>query len=1060
MGIRIGGLSLFIALMLCFLCPARPAFAEDYADNAAGEGFVMPATDKFIKQWERSGGSELGASQAFIEGLCEILGVEKPRSPQANLPDNDYVFEKAVALSGADGGGTGRIDCYKRGHFIWESKQGSDKPGPDEQGPRRIGTAVRGTATWDRRMAEARAQGENYARNLPGEEGHPPFLLVSDIGHSIEVYSDFKNTGNYIPFPAAGEHRILLQDLHKPEILERLRLIWTDPLSLDPSRESERVTRDIAVKLSELAKSLEDSGHDPEAVSMFLTRCVFTLYSEDVGLLPHDSFQKLLVRLENRPAEFAAAATDLWAAMKDGGESVSLGQKVLRFQGYLFQDTAAMPLNKAQLALLLEASEANWAAVDSSIFGTLLLMALTPEERHRLGAHYTPPSYVERLVVPAVIEPLKAEWEAVAESAMSDVAERDFEAAKAKIAAFHQRLSTVVVLDSSCGSGNFLTVTMNLLKDLEGEVVQALRDLGKLPREFAGDGYAVSPQQFRGIEAVPRAAAVSELLLQLAYLQRHFKIHGGVNPPEPILREDRSVECRDAVLAWDGDTPRQADPWPDCEFIVGNPPFIGNHKMRSALGDKYVDALFKVYPSFLRGSDYVMFWWHRSAELVRQGKVKRFGLITTNSLGQPRSRKVVEHHMAASPPLTLLWAVPDHPWINSADGAQVRIAMTVGGLENSPGVLAKVILAEETQSLATEGQSVVYLDSRAGVINANLTIGPDVGKARPLAANLGVAGPGVKLHGNGFLVTPEQAAALGLGKINGLEQHIRRYVNGRDLAGKPRALMVIDLYGLSIEEVGRRYPEIYKHLVQNVKPERDKNRNAAIKANWWLFGRTKSEFRLALEGLSRYIATPETAKFRYFIFLDPTTLADGSVISFAFDDAYVLGVLSSRTHVLWALASGGRMASGNTPRYNKSICFDTFPFPNASEAQKERIRGIAERIDAHRKTRQALFPSLTLTDLYAVLDQLHYGVDLTPPELRISEQGDATALKALHDELDAAVAEAYGWPADLEKEDVIANLLELNQRRAAEEKAGTAILWLRPEYQAPAVKTEMQGKLL
>jgi hypothetical protein len=318
-----------------------------------------------------------------------------------------------------------------------------------------------------------------------------------------------------------------------------------------------------------------------------------------------------------------------------------------------------------------------------------------------------------------------------------------------------------------------------------------------------------------------------------------------------------------------------------------------------------------------------------------------------------------------------------------------------------------------------------------------------------LQANGGISGRGVQLFGSGFIVTPDGAASLGLGSITGLERHIRPYRNGRDLTATPRNVMVIDLFGLDAEEVRTRFPAVYQWVYERVKPERDQNNRASYRNNWWIHGEPRANLQPALAGLSRYIATVETSKHRFFVFLDASILPDNMLVNIALDDAFHLGVLSSRIHVTWALAAGGRLGVGNDPRYNKSRCFEPFPFPAASDAQQARIRAVAEELDAHRKRQQAAHPKLTLTDIYNVLDKLRRGETLTARERQVHEQGLASVLRQLHDELDAAVAEAYGWPADLPDDEILARLVALNAERAAEEAAGV-VRWLRPAYQAPS----------
>ena len=1115
---------------------------------------------EFIQRWENSQAAERANYQLFLSELCDVLGVARPDPAQGDDRQNAYVFERSVIFRFPDETSTTkRIDLYKRGCFVLEAKQGSEKRGggterqgdggnllfPGSAPKQKKGTAVRGTKGWDDAMIAARGQADQYAREIARTEGWPPFLIVADIGHSIELYADFARAGRtYLPFPDPRGHRIFLRDLEREEIRERLRMVWTAPLELDPSRRSARVTREVATQLARLAKSFEDTGHTPEKVAAFLMRCVFTMFAEDVQLIPKGKFTEFLESLREDLAIFPQMMEELWQRMNTGGFSPILKTRLLQFNGGLFADSAALPVGKEQLELLIAAARSDWREVEPAIFGTLLERALDPIERHKLGAHYTPRAYVERLVLPTIIEPLRAEWEAVLAAAVTLARNGDTEGAAKEVEAFRRKLCSTRVLDPACGSGNFLYVTMEHMKRLEGEVLDALESFGEKQAALEYTGLNVDPHQFLGLEVNPRAAVIADLVLWLGYLQWHLRTRAGETPQEPILKNFRNVECRDAVLSydrveevkdadghpltrWDGrttkkhpvtgeDVPdetarvpllryvnaRKAE-WPEADFVVGNPPFIGNWRMRGALGDGYTETLRQVYKEMPESCDYVMYWWEQAAQLLRQGAINRFGFIATNSLRQTFNRKVLQTHLTAKNPLSLLFAIPDHPWVDSADGAAVRISMTVAAAGEHEGLLLKVIretvqdnektnesfasigspLRQERNVYSSEAASssqlrqernvtdaapdgakdnltsfeainissltgLIEFAARKGRIFANLTIGADVAGAQALRANEFLSTPGVKLHGAGFIVTPEEAESLGLGRIAGLERHIRHYRNGRDINGNSRFVMVIDLDGLKEDQVRDLYPEVYQHVLTKVKPERDHNNEKYRRENWWLFGRKNTELRSALKGLSRYITTAETSKHRFFVFLDQSILPDNKLVNIALDDAYFLGVLSSRIHVAWALASGSRLGVGNDPVYVKTTCFEKFPFPSCDETQKQKIRALGEQLDAHRKRQQALHPSLTLTEMYNVLTRLRAGESLSEKEKLTHEQGLVSVLRQLHDELDRAVAESYGWPVDLSDEEILSRLVELNAARAAEERQGL-IRWLRPEFQNP-----------
>ncbi len=1052
------------------------------------------AIDAFIATWQASGGAERANCQTFIHELCDLLDVPRPEPTKPDNRDNAYVFERSVTWQHGDGGSSANfIDLYKRGFFILEAKQGSDKTVatefPELARKLKTGTARRGTSGWDRAMQAAKNQAERYAKALPIEEGWPPFLVVVDVGHSIELFSEFSRSGKtYLPFPDPRSHRIPLTDLKRPEVRERLRLVWTDPDLLDPAKRSAKVTREVADQLARIAKSLEAAGHSAHKVGDFLKRCLFTLFAEDIGLIPDNGFTTLLESLRGAADTFAPMVENLWQTMRAGGFSPVLRTRLLRFNGGLFEAAEALPLSEEQLEMLVRAGKADWHDVEPAIFGTLLERALDPVERHHLGAHYTPRDYVERLVLPTVVEPLRGDWEAVLAAAVTLTGQGKADEAVAQLKDFHHRLCNLRILDPACGSGNFLYVTFEHLKRLEGEVLDALEGFGETQDLLGFEGSTVDPHQLLGIEVNPRAAAITDMVLWIGYLQWHFRTLGNVQPAEPVIKKFRNIECRDAVLAWDavepvldetgnpvtrwdglttkshpvtGEpvpdesarvpllrylNPKEAD-WPEADFVVGNPPFIGNWRMRQALGDGYAEALRKTYPAVPDSSEYVMYWWHKAADLTRAGRLHRFGFITTNSLPQTFNRRVVQHHLAAKPPLSLTFAIADHPWVDAADGAAVRIAMTVGQAGDEAGLLQRV-----TAERPGDGEGVeVAFTKRTGKLFADLTISADVAGCASLLANGGISCPGVKLHGSGFIVTPKEAATLGLGRIPGLEAHIREYRNGRDLAQSPRGVMVIDLFGLEADDVRGRFPEVYQWLLERVKPERDAkghSKDGAVYAKlWWIFGKPRQELRKSLARLPRYIATVETAKHRFFVFLNRNTLPDNMLVNIASDDAFILGVLSSRIHVVWALAAGGTLE--DRPRYNKTRCFEPFPFPDCPEAQKDRIRALAEALDLHRKRQQERHPDLTLTGMYNVLEKLRTGEALTAKEKIIHEQGLVAVLKQLHDELDAAVAEAYGWPADLADEAILEKLVDLNRQRAREEEQGL-VRWLRPEYQNPA----------
>ncbi|MGQ2907444.1 MAG: class I SAM-dependent DNA methyltransferase [Aliihoeflea sp.] len=826
------------------------------------------------------------------------------------------------------------------------------------------------------------------------------------------------------------------------------------------------------------------------------------MFAEDVDLLPKGEFTRLLEDSAKSPRSLVPLLEELWSKIDQPREEMrffSYFRTHLRhFNGNLYRDARALPLEREEIGELVAAARHEWTKVDPAIFGTLLEQALDPQERRKLGAHYTPRAYVEQLVSVTVMEPLRDDWRRAMTKAEAAKEEGDDRRAIALVRAYHHQLCTTRVLDPACGTGNFLYVGLELMKKLEGEVLETLADLGA--NEMLGlEAETVSPHQFLGLELNPRAAAIAELVVWIGYLQQHYKTHTG-HPGEPILKAFENInfgrkDGYDAVLATDDPGvqdqcasrpptrdrtfahPRRPD-WPEAEFIVGNPPFIGGKDLRARLGSNYAEALWKVHDHMNESADFVMYWWDRAAELLTAKKtpLKRFGLVTTNSISQIFQRRVMERHLTAKKPVSLIYAIPDHPWTKATkDSAAVRIAITVGEAGKREGLLLETTRED---GLGSDEPRIEYA-GRSGAINSDLSIGVDVTKATELLANAGLSSPGVKLHGAGFIVTRSEAQHLGFGRIEGLETHIREYRNGRDLTARSRDVMVIDLFGLSAAEARQKFPAVYQHLSERVRydldangqPRVDKegrklgrewNARQSYKDSWWVFGEPRKDLRPALEGISRYIGTVETTKHRVFQFLDASVLADNMIVVIADADAATLAILSSRIHGSWASKAGGMLE--DRPRYTKAFCFDPFPFPEISDDNRQQLRATGEELAALRKRVLADHSDLTLTGLYNVLEKLRAGAPstasrspspvngggsaLTDKDEDVKARGLVLILKELHETIDRLAAEAYGWPADLSDEQILERLVALNAERAREEAEGH-VRWLRPDYQIP-----------
>ena len=1004
-------------------------------------------------RWADARAGERANLQLYLVELCEALLLARP-----GHRGSGYEFELAVDAISVEGKEAANfVDCWKAGHFALEGKDDA--------------VSRKGTASNEALLRRAYGQVRNYVHHVPGA-APPPYLMVLDVAKTLIVWDRW--AGTYGGFEAG--RRIDLATLHeRPADVALLRDVWENPGARDRRGRAQAVTTEIAGRLAKLAAALEARGHGQEQVAQFLMRCVFSCFAEDIGLLPAESFRQTITEagVQGSPAEFAEAVEGLWRLMDRGGRVGPY--KFLRFNGHFFRDATALPLTRDEIALLEQAARADWSEVEPAIFGTLLTRALDPRERHRLGAEYTPPAFIERVVRPAVEEPVRERWSAV-EAEVVQLTEtgkaKDRERAAERLREFHAWLRGLRILDPACGSGNFLYVALHTLKRVELEVLRALeRVTGRAELRLE----EVDPRQFYGLEVKPWAREIAELTLWIGFHQ-FWRRHHDVQPPEPVLQDTGTLRHQDAVLAWDAvvrrperdrqdPSPRVRHPvtgelvpdpaatlsyteyvggrpaeWPDADFIIGNPPFLGQFRQRDALGDGYVEALRAAYPDVPDSADLVMYWVRHAVEAVASGRTLRAGLITTQSITQRQNRRVFED--AAARKVRPAWAVADHFWNDGSDDARVRVAMLVLAKEPASATL-----------VAVDGEAQVTHVVRVPRLNADLSAYADVPTAAavPLRANARIAHRGFKPHGQGFVVPADEARVF-LAADSRNAEVLKPFRNGMDITRRPRGAWLID-FGLRSQEEARGYPVLYDIVRDRVKPERDSNSRAVYVRYWWRFGEARPELREALRGLNRYIASPFTAKHGIFTFLDAVIAPDDALVCVASDDAYVLGVLSSAIHRAWALAAGSIFGIDGTPRYNKSTCFEPYPFPDATTDVRGRIAAVAEQIDAHRKAALSRSEAVGMTVMYNVVDKLRAGAPLTAAELAAHRIAACGVLRDLHDDLDRLVAAAYGWswpapPAAEPPALVLERLVALHDARVAEEAAGR-VRWLRPEYQRP-----------
>jgi hypothetical protein len=840
---------------------------------------------QFIAKWRDNPLSERAGAQAFFLDLCALLGVAAPNDP------DHYCFERGATRTGA---GQGWADVWKRGHFGWENKA----PGGA------LGGALKQLMT--------------YALALD----NPPLLVVSNRDVT-QIHTHFTGT-------PSETHTIRLEDIGTPENLQKLRWLFTDPERFRPGRTVQDITADAAGRFAAIAQSMTGRGHDPQQVAHFLIQCLFCMFAEDIELLPKQLFERVMAKRGADTGKLMAALGELFRAMRSGGDF--LLEDIAWFNGGLFARVELIEPTPDEVAALHAASKMDWSAIEPSILGTLFERGLDPKIRAPLGANYTDPGTIMKLVDPVIVEPLAHAW-AQARTRIGPLvakyhaggrgSQSAWKEAQALFLGYIERLKNFRVLDPACGSGNFLYLSLRALKDLEHRANLDAEALG-LPRQLAIE---TSPANVLGIEINAYAAELARVTVWVGEIQWMLK-NGYDYRRNPILAPLDHIEHRDALLDADGSEAA----WPRADVIVGNPPFLGDKMMRGELGDDYVESLRRRYAGRVPGgADLVTYWFEKSRAQIAAGCCERAGLVATNSIRGGANRKVLER-LVDTTRLFAAWS--DEAWVN--EGAAVRVSLLCFG-----GVDAM------TSTLDGKPATTIHSDLTTGE-------GLDLTKAQRLPENAGTCFEGIKKYGPFDI--PGSTARTWLAKrgnpnLRPNSDVLHPWINATDVVRHDSDTWIINFTGLS-ESQAAMYEAPFEFARQTVLPARAHDRNTRTRTQWWLYERPRLEMSLAIAALPRFIVTPVVAKHRIFAWRSAPTLVMNLLDVIARADDTTFGVLHSRFHKLWSLRMCTWLGVGNDPRYTPTTCFETFPFPDHL-TPRDTAQGRADRHARRDASRQA-----------------------------------------------------------------------------------------------------------
>jgi N-6 DNA Methylase len=978
---------------------------------------------QFIARWQNNKLNERAGAQGHFDDLCDLLGVDKPRDA------DNYCFERGAKKAG---GGDGWADVWKRNHFAWENK----KPGRD--------------------LDKALKQLTDYSLQLES----PPLLVVCDRERII-VHTAF--TG-YPDEP----REIRIEDLADDGKRQVLKWVFTQPLKLRPEKSTAAVTEEAAERYAALADAMRQRGLDSTQVAHFLVQCLFCMFAEDEGLLPDKIFSGLLAAAKNDVAKAADRITKLFTAMQEP-KGVYGNDDIEWFNGGLFKHIAVPALTCADLETLRSASaDMDWRAIDPTIFGTLFERGLGTK-RAALGAHYTDTGTIAKLVEPLVRDPLLLEWEAlrvkIADqmtkakafdeakvaageakvtaqgkkemerklTAAKTVSTRALNEANALYRAFLLRLGSFHVLDPACGSGNFLYLALKALRDVEKRAQVGAQEFGLQAETTLQTGL----HNILGLEINEFAAELARVTVWIGDIQ-WCRRNGWPHSLNPILKPLDGIEHRDALLDKDG---TEAE-WPQADVVVGNPPFIGDKRMRRELGDEYVKKLRKTFADRVPASaDLVCYWFEKARAQMETGHLQAAGLVSTNSIRGGANRRVLER-IVESTQIFLAWS--DEPWVN--DGAAVRVSM-VGFGDRSGAMLDNVEVPAIHASLTADIDitNAASIPANFNVSFQGVTPRAEVKKKRRL--ELGLPCASFNLDGDVARTILREPANV---KGEPMATVVRPYLVADDITTRPLDRFIVN-FGVRERLDSSLFEKPFAAL-DNVRLNRAQMEDAQGYP-WWQLWRPRPAMFTALNGLQRYISIPRHAKHYLCVWIDKAVVAGDATVVIARDDETSIGILQSRIHKVWALRQGSSLGVGNDPRYTPTSCFETFPFPDgltpnvpaADYAGDQNAKAIATAAEELIKLRDHWLNPPEWTDWVITAEEQAAGfpkrpvakpgheADLRERTLTNLYNTSPAWLTLAHEALDMAVAAAYGWneyvPAWADAE-ILRRLLALNKLRS------------------------------
>ena len=783
------------------------------------------------------------------------------------------------------------------------------------------------------------------------------------------------------------------------------------------------ISKNAAHLIGEISKQLvHEQGEDLDIVQKFLLQCVLALFAEDFELLPAGIFTGLTEECLNQ----GKSSYDLFGGLfrQMASEKKATGgrfKNVPYFNGGLFDSVEPLELNKESLETLFEAGKENWKNVQPPVFGALFEGTLNAKERHKFGAHFTSELDILKIVNPLISRP----WMKKIEKAKT----------LTELANLRDELSTIQILDPSCGCGNFLYVAYREVKRIEMQIIEKVAENFSMKSfdSIGGIASKISTKNFHGIDILPIATEVAKVTLMLAKELSAHEWNERINvitstllnfsfedEALPLENLDDNIICDDALFC----------AWPEVDVIIGNPPYQSKNKVSKEMGREYINKVREKYPDVPGRADYCVYWFYRAHNEMKEGD--KAGLVGTNTIRQNYSREGGLDYIVNNNG-TIINAVSTQVWSGDA-AVHVSIVNWIKGSYTGN----KILVFQHGDKIESD-----FTYHQLEYINSALSLTIDLKHAKILKAN---KKPQVcfqgQTHGHKeFLMSGDDAKRL-LKDNPKYKEVLYPFLIADEMIGNKKSLpkrYVIDFRKLDIFSA-KQYPDAFAHIEKTVYGERkekadieiEKNKQLrAIKPkakinhhhegffkNWWQLSYPRNEMSDKILEFPRYIACGRVTKRPIFEFISSSIHPNDALTVFAFDDDYSFGILQSTIHWEWFIARCSTLTERY--RYTSNSVFDSFPWPQT--VTEKQIKKIAKYATKLRQERRKIMDKYdySLRDLY-----------------RIMEESVNNPVSDIQDKLDEAVMDAYGLK---KSDDILSFLLDLNLKLSEQEQNKESIV--------------------